>query len=129
MPYIDDHLVMSDKQAVTASAASTNVIDLGAAGIGDGRGLRLLLNVDEAATASGAATVGFTLQTAVDAVFSTPVQLTVAPAIPKADIVKGATLLEFTIPPSVLRYVRMYYTVATGPLTAGKFTAALVMEK
>lgn len=129
MPYIDDHLVMSDKQAVTASAASTNVIDLGAAGIGDGRGLRLLLNVDENAAAGGAATVVFALQTAVDAAFSTPVQLTATAAIAKAAIVKGANLLEFTIPPSVLRYVRMYYTVATGPLTAGKFTAALVTEK
>ena len=128
MPYIDNDHVLSDEQAVTASAKSTNTIDLGAAGAADGRSMRLIVEVDEDAAAVGAATVNFGLRTDSDSAMGSPTVLAQTDAIGKASLTVGTRAWEITLPPQVERYVDVYYTVATGPLTAGKFTAFLAME-
>jgi hypothetical protein len=46
----------------------------------------------------------------------------------KAALIQGAHVFTASIPPNCLQYLRLNYTVATGPLTAGKFTAALAMD-
>jgi hypothetical protein len=47
-------------------------------------------------------------------------------ATPKANLVQGYDVFAVPIPPNCKQFLRVYYTVANGPLTAGKFTAALV---
>ncbi|MDR1351519.1 MAG: hypothetical protein LBJ59_12235 [Zoogloeaceae bacterium] len=122
---IDKFLQVSDKQAVTATAASTDVIDLGQANpnVGVGGRLSMVITVGEAATASGAATVVISVQDSADN--ATFADIIATGAIPKAALTLGAQVV-LPMPPVVRRYVRVNYTVAAGPLTAGKFSAQLV---
>ena len=125
---IDKFLQVSDAQAVTASAASTDVIDTGAANraIGDVTSLAAVITVDQAATADGAATVTFSLQDSADN--STFTDVVASAAIGKAALTAGAQAAVPTLPSNLRRYIRVYYTVGTGPLTAGKFSAQIVMD-
>lgn len=124
--HIDKLLQVSTEQAVTSSAASTDVIDFGQANPNSGMGqnLTMAFTVDEAATASGAATVTFSVQDSADN--STFADVAVTGAIGKASLTAGAQVL-IPMPIKHRRYVRAYYTVATGPLTAGKFSAQAVV--
>lgn len=123
MAILDKGLEFSDAQAVTSTAASTNVIDLTVTAPNIGRGNNLLVQVatNEAATASGSATVTFALQDSADN--STFADIFTTGAIGKATLVAGYIVFTIAIPPTVRRYLRINYTVATGPLTAGKFDA------
>lgn len=120
---IDKENTFSDEQAITATADSTNVIDLGAAGLDSGEPLYINAQVNEAFTAAGAGTLTVSLVTATDAAFTTPVTLVTTPAIGKADLIIGKDISFGTVPAGVLQYVKLVYTVATGPMTAGKMTA------
>lgn len=125
---MDAELLFSDEQAVTTTAASTNIVDLLAANrdIGKGEDLELIVSVDEAVTASGAATVVFALQTDDNSGFSSATDLFATAAIGKATLVAGYVAVKIKLPRGIERFLRVNYTVATGPLTAGKFTAAIV---
>ena len=122
---IDRQLQVSNEQAVTASAASTDVIDFGQTNpnIGLNDHMDLSITVDEAAAAAGAATVTFSIQDSADN--STFADVAVTAAIGKAALPLGAQIV-IPMPKLHRRYVRVYYTVGTGPLTAGKFSAQFV---
>ncbi|MDZ7918511.1 MAG: hypothetical protein U5O12_00485 [Rhodoferax sp.] len=83
----------------------------------------LVITTDEAAAAAGAATVTISLQDSADN--STFVDVAVTTAIGKATLVAGYQHV-IPMPTKLRRYCRAYYTVATGPLTAGKFSAQVV---
>lgn len=123
---IDKSLKVSAEQAVTASAASTDVIDFGQAnpnlGLADQPSM-MAITVDEAAAASGAATVTFSIQDSADN--SSFADVAVTAAIGKASLPLGGQVL-IPMPPKLRRYCRVYYTIGTGPLTAGKFSAQVV---
>lgn len=123
--YIDKLLQVSSEQAVTASAASTDVIDFGQPNpdIGMTNIANMVITVDEAATAAGAATVTFSIQDSADN--SSFADVAVTAAIGKATLVAGYQHV-IPMPTKLRRYCRVYYTVATGPLTAGKFSAQIV---
>ena len=117
-------------QAVTTTAPSTDVIDLGAVrDVGNGEPLELVILVTESVTASGSATVTFDLETDDNSGFSSAAVLASSGAIGKAALTAGTEVLRITVPLNVERYLRINYTVATGPLTAGKFTAFLAHER
>lgn len=121
---IDRALQVSNEQAVTASAASTDTIDTGQSTPDLGAaGLYLVITTDEAATAAGAATVTFSVQDSADN--SSFADVAVTAAIGKATLVAGYQHV-IPLPTRHRRYLRAYYTVATGPLTAGKFSAQVV---
>lgn len=122
---IDKFLQVSNEQAVTSSAASTDVIDFGQTNpnVGNDDLSKFVITVDEAATASGAATVTFSVQDSADN--STFADVAVTAAIGKATLAAGYQVV-IPMPTRLRRYVRVYYTVATGPLTAGKFSAQVV---
>lgn len=122
---IDKALQVSNEQAVTTTAASTDVIDLGQANpnLGLNDHTSLAITVDTAVTADGAATVTFSLQDSADN--SSFADVVATAAIAKATLVAGAQIV-LPMPTKLRRYVRAYYTVATGPLTAGKFSAQVV---
>jgi hypothetical protein len=126
---LDAQLLFSDGQAVTTTANSTNVIDLlSNRDIGAGEDLWLVVVVTEAATAAGAATVTFTMETDDNISFSSATTIYTSPAIAKTALTLGARAIGVKVPRYTERYLRLAYTVATGPLTAGKFTAGITLS-
>lgn len=130
----DALLQLSAAQVVTATAVSTNTIDLGAQArdVGGLNQLYAVFTVDEAAAASGAATVNFQVITSASANLASPNVLVQTDAIGKAELTLGRKPIAIAIPESVLnalpigqRYLGVQYTVATGPLTTGKFSATI----
>ena len=117
-------------QAVTATAASTDIIDLGATrDIGNGEPLELVILCTETAVSGGSSTVTIDLQTDDNSSFSSAATLASSGAIAKASITAGTELLRIKVPLNVERYLRLYYTVATADLTSGKFTAFLAHDR
>lgn len=123
--FIDKLLQVSNEQAVTSSAASTDVIDFGQVNpdIGMSDITSMVITVDESATAAGAATVTLSVQDSADN--SSFADVAVTAAIGKATLVAGYQHV-IPMPTKLRRYCRVYYTVGTGPLTAGKFSAQIV---
>lgn len=126
--YLDKELIFSNAQAVTAAAASTDLIDQGSAANMVGKELYLVIKTDVAATAAGAATVNFQLQCDDNSSFSSPKILMETGDIGKASLVAGYVAFKGKLPVGAERYLRVYYSVGTGPLTAGSFTAFLVHD-
>lgn len=119
---IDAQLELSSAQAVTAAAASTNTIDLGAArDIGVGEELYVVGIVTTAMTDTGSdSTLAVKLQADDNTAFSsaTDVQsLFTFSATSPAGTIKIARLQ----PASYERYLRGYYTPAGGDLSGGAF--------
>lgn len=127
---VDRQTLLSDRQAVTATAFSTDQYDLGAGSpsrnMGRGNDLRAVFTVQQAATAAGAATVVFEIGEADDAAGTNYQILAASPAIGKAALVIGAKPFDIRIPDTTKRFIIGRYTVATGPLTAGQFSLALL---
>lgn len=128
--YKDGELSFSTDQAVTASAGSTNVIDLGAAGVNPGvgePGLWAVFVVTEAFTdASSNSTVAVTLETDNDSAFGSATTGVQAIGTFAALSAVGTTLIKRLQPFTTLeQYMRAYYTVANGDLSTGKITAFL----
>lgn len=126
--YLDKELMFSEAQAVTAAAASTNIIDQGSAANMLGKELYLIVKVDTSVTAAGAATVNFQLQCDDNSGFSSPKILFETGDIGKASLVAGYVAFKGKLPVGAERFSRLYYSVGTGPLTAGAFTAFLVHD-
>ena len=133
--FLDAQNLVSSAQAVTASAVSTNTIDLSQArDVGVGEELKFAITVDVAATAVGAATVTFQVISSASAALTSPTVLAQTDAIGKAELTLGRKPIELSILRATLlaqpigqRYLGLQYTVATGPLTAGSFTAGIVV--
>lgn len=127
---LDAQAEFSDSQLVTASAVSTNVYDTAPMGrtlnrdLGAGSSAYLGIQVDTTATAAGAATVTITLESSANADLSaSTVHATYGPYT-LAQLTGGSTLTLSGLPSAnYARYVGLRYTVATGPLTAGAFSA------
>lgn len=136
---LDKNLILSEQQAVTATALSTNVIDLGVNGkvpyeaaavamnLGAGTEIPFLLMVNE--TVTGAATVAVSIETSDAEAMSAATVLYASGAIPIATLKAGYRFPIRWLPDApLLRYLAVRYTVGTGPATAGKFTAAIATE-
>lgn len=120
---IDSTLMLSDKQAVTASAASENIIDQTAAGDAH-RHAAVVAQADE--DFAGLTSLKISLQTCADSAFASPVELAAA-TFALADLKAGNALLKMALPSGALRYIRGYYTVS-GTGTAGKISLFITDE-
>lgn len=132
----DRTLLFSNAQAITATAPSTDIVDLGATGtvygaasalirdIGKGECVPLLIQVVEAFNTLTSLTV--TVQCDDNAAFSSPKDvLTVT--LPLASLTAGRTMPMMAIPAGVNeRYMRLNYTVTGTAPTLGKITAGVV---
>ena len=116
---LDADLVFSNKQAVTATAESTNTLDLGVAGDAFGQELTIHVVVDTAFATLTSLTVS--LETSANN--STWTTVLSGPAIARASLTKGASVFCVRVPQGLSRYVRMKYTVGGSNATAGKVTA------
>lgn len=117
----------SSEQAVTATAASTNVIDLGVSGrdIGVGEHIPVWIGVD--VDFAGLTSLQVTVQTDDDEAFGTASSVISSPAIAVADLKAGYQFSIQDIPKNVLgRYIRLSYVVV-GTGTAGTLTAGVTM--
>ncbi len=116
---LDQNLVFSDAQALRATGASTNVVDLMAAG--DAAPGRLVVIAHADTAFAGATQVVVALQTASKADFSDAATLgsITLSGTQLADTEKN--LFALGIPVGMKRYLRVYYTV-TGTVTAGNIT-------
>lgn len=121
---IDNNLQLSAAQSVTSSSASTNYIDQGAAGNAY-EGLWFVIMTNTTCTDSGSdATVNFALQCDDNSSFSSPKSLFETGALAFSTYATAGTVVcAVEIPKGAERYIRAYFTVASGPLTAGKFDA------
>lgn len=124
--YVDAQLLLSDAQAVTAAADSTNLIDFGVArDIGTGESLYLVVCVDVALTdGSSDSTVTVALQGDSTATITpdSTVDLFTIPALAAAGNIY-ISKLDPGAGPLGYRYVNIKYTPNNGNLTTGSFTA------
>lgn len=134
----DKQSLFSDAQAVTVTAVSTNVIDLGATGtpnggsvalkrdLGAGGPVAMRIQVTEAFAALTSLKV--TMQTSdVENFGSGVVTVSDTAVVALADLVAGYVFQPQYVPRGAnKRYLRLNYTVAGTAASAGKITAGLV---
>lgn len=123
---LDMETLFSDAQAITVTAASTNVIHTAAGKLKEiafGTPLPLLIQVIE--EFKGCTSVKVAVQTSATEDFAAPVVLAETAAIPVADLVAGYRFPINFMPKGNLGFTRLYYTVA-GTATAGKIDAGIV---
>ena len=138
---MDKTLEFSNAQAITADAASTNTIDLGATGsaygaatalvrdIGPGEDIPLVVTVTE--TFNNLTSMNISIQTDDNTGFSTPKTVYRSPEYTLAQLAIGA---EFLLPSDFPvgtneRYVRLYYDITGTAPSLGKVTAGVVMSR
>lgn len=136
--FIDSLLEFSDAQAVTATAISTNVVDLGPVAdnvtrdIGTGEDMYLVVVTNTTATDSGSdATLAVTLESdsTVDLATSPTTHFSTGALAFAAYATAGTVVAAVKLPAgSYEQYLGVRYTVASGPLTAGKFDAFLTPD-
>lgn len=125
--YIDAQGLLSDAQAVTADAGSTNLIDLGVAGrvLGSGEPMALVIFVDVAADGTTTdETYIFKLQTDDNTSFSSATDV-LSKTIGYAALTAGSKHIIPLDHTALERYVRAYYDVG-GTSPSVTVTAALM---
>lgn len=133
---IDKQMELSNAQAVTVTALSSNVLDLGPVSpIGNSVGynddLEVYFSIDQTFTAGGAATLNIQMVSADSSDLATnQVVHDQSAAIPVASLVAGSKVpFKVRIPLDAKRYFGINYVVSTGPFTAGKISARGVTER
>jgi hypothetical protein len=132
MAILDAFLTLSDAQAVTTSAASTNILDTKSE-LGDAleKGAWLRVAVQTAFVIPDAPTNDITnviLMSADDTAFNTgPVTHVQTAAFDESVAVAGKELLVVKLPKNVKRYVRLYYTMGS-TATAGNIDAHILLD-
>lgn len=126
--YVDKFHEFSDSQAVTATALSTNIIDLGPQGIGDmgNADLDIVFQVDTTTASAGATTLDIEVWTHSTTTVTSGVKRAEITGIAKATLVEGAQF-NLKVPRDMLnssdRYIGLNYTVNTANFSAGAFSA------
>ena len=114
---LDKTALFSDAQALRSTGASSNTIDLGAAGNAVPGRLVLIAHADTAFT--GATQVVCALQTSDKSDFSSGVVNLASVTVTGTELADTEkNLFALGVPAGFKRYLRMYYTV-TGTVTAG----------
>lgn len=128
--YVDAQNLFSDAQAITASAASTNLIDFGSArDIAVGRELYVVIIVDTAFTDAGSdSTVTVTVETDDNAGFASATVVQTIGTFAALSAAGSRKVARLQPDAGWERYVRLNYTVANGDLTTGALTAFLALD-
>lgn len=118
---VDNQLVLSDEQAITADAASTNVLDLGAAGRAPGADLNILASVTE--TFDNLTSLNIIVQSCAVEGFGSGVVTHQTINVLLADLTAGKQIDVGPLLNGTLQYVRLNYDVVGTNPTAGKISA------
>ena len=127
---LDAHNLYSDAQAITAAAASTNLIDHGIArDMGVGENLYVVLVVDVALTDSGSdSTLAVTIETDSTAAFGSATTTQTLFTVAAAAAI-GTRYYARLAPDAINeQFSRLKYTPANGNLTTGSVTAGIVHD-
>lgn len=125
---LDTQNLFSDGQAITASAASADIIDLGAdADIGPGNEVHVFASIVEAFDNLTSLQIDFETSDTDD--FASPELLVSTGAVALANLGVGARPLATRVPHGAKRFLRMNYTVAGTAPTVGKVTAGLLINE
>lgn len=120
----DAKLLMSNAQAITASAASTDIIDRGdSKDVGRAGDIPLVIQVVEPFNTLTSLTID--LQTDDSSGFGAARSLYQI-VVPLADLKLGYQTPVITLPQKTKRYLRVNYTVTGAAPTTGKITAGVV---
>ena len=111
--FLDAELQFSAAQALTATAVSTNIVDLGVdRNIGKGEPMGVVVTVGVAADFTTAdETYQFTVQTATDAAFTSPVTVVASATINGDELTEGAKVV-LPIGHDNLQFLRVNNTLA-----------------
>jgi hypothetical protein len=137
----DNTLLFSDAQAITADAASTNVVDLGATGtpygasaalvrdIGKGKKIPLSISVTE--TFNNLTSLVVQLQVDDNSAFSSPKVVAQSGVILAAELIAGNPIVfpDYIPEGANERYLRLYFDVTGTAPTTGKITAGVVAAR
>lgn len=128
--YLDSQLQFSDGQAVTSAAASTNLIDLGAArDIGSGRDLYVVVNCTTAMTDTGSdSTLQVDIQTDDNSSFSSATTAQTVGTFAATSAAGTQLIAKIDVAKVQERYVRLYFTPAGGDLSGGAFDAFVAYD-
>lgn len=123
--------LLSNAQAITATAASTNVIDLSPRATGIvrdiGKGLPIPLLIQVVETFNNLTSLAIALQVDEDSAFGTPKTVWTS-TILLADLIAGKVVVpEYVTRGTDERYMRLNYTVTGSAPTLGKITAGITM--
>ena len=124
----DAILILSENQAITATAASTNEIDFGAASLDIGQGTPIYLELWlDTAFDTSANTLTVTLKDSPDGTTYTD-RMTILQATATSSLLAAnvGLLRKFSLPNNLARYIELYYTVSAG-FTSGKVNAFLTI--
>ncbi len=124
---LDGLLLLDTASAITATAASANVIDLlNARDIGAGEPIALMCLVGTAFTTTNSATLNIQYQSSTDN--STYTTIIETGALAAAVLTANSKQFQTYIPrdPITHRYIRLNYVVGTGVFSAGTVTSGLV---
>ena len=123
---LDSQLLFSDNQAVTTTAASTNVVKIANGDLKEvafGNKLPLLIQVTE--DFAGCTSITASVETSATEDFSSSSTLISTAAIAVASLVAGYKFPIGEVPAGNKGYLRLKYSVS-GTATAGKITAGIV---
>jgi hypothetical protein len=124
---LDKQNMFSLAQAVTATAGSTDVVDLGAGDAGPSERVSLFVSCDPAFTGTGTITVELhTADAQAVGALTSPVTVAAYP-VTNAALTAGGKLVADRLPHGMKRYARLNYVVS-GTVAAGKFTSGLVWD-
>ncbi len=128
----DAFLRLSEAQAVTASAYSTNTIDLSVArDVGAGEETHAVFTIDQSfATATS---VTLEIVVSANANLSSHATLVQTPAIPIAQLTAGRSPIAIRMPRTIAnalgqRYLGARYTIGGSNATAGQITCNIVKD-
>lgn len=128
----DLETLFSDDQAITADAASTNVVKMSGGKFKEvsfGTPMPLRIQCTETFTGTSVTSVEIKVQTDDNESFSSPTTLATTGAVPAASLVAGYVAPINFVPKGNEGYMRLYYDVTLGDggsISAGKFTAGIV---
>lgn len=129
---LDNQTLLSNAQAITADAGSTNQIDLSPRwtglirDIGPGMAIPLFIQVVE--TFNNLTNIVVSVQVDEDSAFGSPTTVVSTAAIPLASLVAGYKFnLDWVPRLTNERYMRIFYDITGTAPTLGKITAGIAM--
>ena len=136
----DTQSLFSDAQAITATAASTNIIDLGATGTASngpdggaaplswdmGKGMKVPLRIQVVEDFATLTSLRVAVQVDTTESFASPTTVLETEAVPAAELTTGYVFALDSLPLTTdQRYVRLNYRVTGPAATAGRITAGV----